>query len=41
MKRYGHIYENIYDIDNLRIAYDRAKKDKANYDEVIGGGDYN
>lgn len=34
MKRYGNIYEKIYGIDNLRLAYNKAKKDKSFYKEV-------
>lgn len=35
MKRYGYIYEDIYDIENLRKAFYMAKKDKSYYSEVI------
>ncbi len=34
MKRYGNIYESIYSMDNLRLAYNKAKKDKMHYSEV-------
>jgi hypothetical protein len=34
MKRYGNIYEKIYDIDNLRLAHINARKGKASYEEV-------
>ena len=34
IKRYGNIYEKIYDIDNLRLAHRSARKGKANYEEV-------
>lgn len=34
MKRYGNIYEKVYDMDNLRYAHQRAKKDKSFYKEV-------
>lgn len=31
MKRYGNIYQKICDIDNLRLAHQNARKDKALY----------
>lgn len=31
MKRYGNIYDKIYDIDNLREAHRNARKDKLFY----------
>ena len=34
MKRYGYIYEKIYDIENLKEAHKRARKDKLYYKEV-------
>lgn len=34
MKRYGYIYGKIYEMDNLRLAFKRASKDKAFYKEV-------
>lgn len=34
MKRYGNIYEKIYDLDNLREAHRQARKDKQLYREV-------
>lgn len=34
MKRHGHIYNKIYDMDNLRLAHRKAKKDKSFYKEV-------
>lgn len=34
MKRYGNIYEKIYDIENLEIAHMMAKRDKSYYKEV-------
>ena len=34
MKRLGNVYEKIYDMDNLREAHRKAKKDKALYKEV-------
>lgn len=34
MKRYGNIYDKIYDIDNLREAHRNARKDKLFYKEV-------
>lgn len=34
MKRYGNIYEKIYDMDNLKIAHQMARKDKLFYNEV-------
>lgn len=35
MKRYGNIYPQIYDMDNLRLAHKCAKEDKLYYKEVI------
>ena len=34
MKRYGNLYEKIYNIDNLRLAHANARKDKTFYKEV-------
>ena len=34
MKRYGNIYEKICDKDNLRLAHQKARKDKAFYKDV-------
>lgn len=34
MKRYSHLYEKIYDIENLRLAHKHAKKGKGWYREV-------
>lgn len=34
MKRRGHIYEKISDIENLRMAHQKARKDKGDYYEV-------
>lgn len=34
MKRYGNIYEKIWDINNLRLAHKNARKDKLFYREV-------
>lgn len=34
MKRYGYLYEKIYDMDNLWLAYYNARKNKTWYDEV-------
>lgn len=34
MKRYDHLYEKVYDIDNLRKAHRNAKKGKGWYKEV-------
>lgn len=34
MKRYGNIYEKIYDLDNLRLAHKNARKGKSYYKEV-------
>ncbi|MFL2104120.1 RNA-directed DNA polymerase [Mycobacteroides abscessus] len=34
MKRYGNLYEKIYNIDNLRLAHKNAKKGKGWYKEV-------
>ena len=35
MKRYGNLYSKIYDINNLTDAYNRAKRGKSWYKEVI------
>lgn len=34
MKRYDHLYEKIYDLENLRKAHQHAKKEKGWYREV-------
>ena len=34
MKRYGKIYEKIYDMENLKLAHKNARKDKLFYKEV-------
>ncbi|MFC4355296.1 RNA-directed DNA polymerase [Chryseomicrobium palamuruense] len=34
MKRHGHLYPKIYDMDNLRLAHQNAKKGKGWYKEV-------
>lgn len=34
MKRYGHLYEKIYDMKNLKLAHQHAKKGKGWYAEV-------
>lgn len=34
MKRFGHLYEKIYDIENLRLAHINARKGKSHYKEV-------
>lgn len=34
MKRYGHLYEKIYDMENLKLAHQHAKKGKGWYTEV-------
>lgn len=34
MKRFGHLYEKIYDKDNLRLAHKNARKGKTHYSEV-------
>ena len=35
MKRYGYLYEKIYDIDNLKLAYKNAKRGKSYYQEIL------
>jgi len=35
MKRYGNLYEKIYDMDNIRLAHQNARKGKKHYDEVV------
>lgn len=34
MKRYGNIYAKIYDMENLKLAHENARKDKLYYKEV-------
>lgn len=34
MKRYGHLYEKVYDLDNLKLAHKNARKGKGWYEEV-------
>lgn len=34
MKRYGFLYKDIYDIDNIRLAHHNARKGKQHYHEV-------
>ena len=34
MKRYGNLYKQIYDLDNLRLAHQNAKRGKGWYTEV-------
>jgi hypothetical protein len=34
MKRYGHLYERIYSMENLKLAHKNAKKGKGWYEEV-------
>jgi hypothetical protein len=34
MKRYGNLYSKIYDLDNLRLAHNNARKGKGWYKEV-------
>ncbi|MFA5409881.1 MAG: RNA-directed DNA polymerase [Bacilli bacterium] len=34
MKRYGNLYSKIYDMDNIRLAHQNARKGKKHYDEV-------
>ena len=34
MKRYGHLYEKIYNMENLKLAHQHAKKGKGWYAEV-------
>ena len=36
MKRYDHLYEKIYDLENLRKAHQHAKKGKGWYREGLG-----
>jgi len=35
MKRYGNLYEKIYNIDNLVLAHENARKGKTHYTDVI------
>lgn len=34
MKKYGYLYEKIYDIENIRLAHNNAKRGKSHYSEV-------
>jgi len=34
MKRYGYLYEKIYNIDNIKLAHKNARKGKLHYKEV-------
>ncbi len=34
MKRYGYLYEKVYDMDNIALAHKKAKRGKSNYHEV-------
>ena len=34
MKRYGYLYEKIYDIENIKLAHKNARKGKKHYNEV-------
>lgn len=34
MKRYGYLYEKIYDIENIKLAHKNAKRGKNHYKEV-------
>jgi len=34
MKRYGNLYEKVYDIENIRFAHKNARKGKRHYSEV-------
>lgn len=43
MKRFGNLYERIYDMDNLRLAHKNARRGKGWYKEVLmvdGNPDY-
>ena len=35
MKRVGHLFEQVYDMENLKLAHQNAKKGKGWYKEVI------
>ncbi len=34
MKRFGYLYEKIYDVDNIKLAHKNARKGKLHYKEV-------
>ena len=34
MKRIGNLYHLIYDIENIKLAHENARKGKAHYKEV-------
>ena len=34
MKRYGNIYDKIYDYENLKMAHKQARRNKTFYQEV-------
>jgi len=35
MKRYGNLYDKIYDIENIKLAHKNARKGKTHYKEVV------
>ena len=35
MKRYGNLYNKIYDLGNIRLAHHNAKKGKKHYGERV------
>jgi len=35
MKRFGNLYEKVYDLDNLKLAHKHAKRGKSHYKEVL------
>jgi hypothetical protein len=35
MKRYGNLYQQIYNIENIKLAHKNARKGKLHYSEVI------
>lgn len=35
MKRYGNLYQQIYNIENIKLAHENARKGKSHYKEVI------
>ena len=34
MKRFGYLYEKIYDMENLKLAHKKARRGKTYYKEV-------
>jgi len=37
MKKYGYLYEKVYDLANIELAHINASKGKTHYSEVKNG----